>query len=118
MPRLLALAGFLLLQGLLVALSVPLLRGRIGRNASYGLRTRETLASDDVWYRANRASARISITIGVVLAAVAVALLFVRAIPDWAYFWTLFGLFMGGVVVDGIAGVAIARRLARESPLR
>lgn len=39
---------------LLIGLSLPMMFGRIGPNPWYGVRTRKTLASKEIWYRANR----------------------------------------------------------------
>ena len=38
----------------IIALSIPLILEWIPRNWFYGLRTRRTLSSDQVWYPANR----------------------------------------------------------------
>jgi uncharacterized membrane protein len=37
----------------LIALSIPLINGAVGRNHFYGFRTPKTLASDHIWYAAN-----------------------------------------------------------------
>ncbi|HLL90616.1 MAG TPA: SdpI family protein [Tepidisphaeraceae bacterium] len=43
------------LVGLLcMALSVPLVRGRVGRNAAYGVRFPESFGSDEAWLAINR----------------------------------------------------------------
>ncbi len=53
------LAGMFLLDGLLLGgVSLPLIASRVKRNALYGFRTPKTLASDDVWYAANRYAGR------------------------------------------------------------
>ena len=39
---------------LLIGLSLPMIFGRIGPNRWYGVRTPKTLASKEIWYRANR----------------------------------------------------------------
>jgi uncharacterized membrane protein len=47
--------GIILLVPLLViAISVPLILGKVPRNRWYGFRTPKTLSSDAVWYEANR----------------------------------------------------------------
>lgn len=38
----------------LLGLSIPLIRGRVGPNFLYGVRTRKTLSSPEIWYKANR----------------------------------------------------------------
>jgi uncharacterized membrane protein len=44
------------LPGLAVVFGVPMALGLVPPNRFYGYRTRKTLASADVWYRANRVS--------------------------------------------------------------
>jgi uncharacterized membrane protein len=39
---------------LTIALSVPMVLGKIPPNRFYGFRTRKTLSNPEVWYRANR----------------------------------------------------------------
>jgi len=36
------------------ALGIPLLRGRVSPNTTYGLRTAKTLSDERVWYAVNR----------------------------------------------------------------
>jgi uncharacterized membrane protein len=45
---------FLFVPLLVIALSVPLILGKVPRNHWYGFRTPKTLSSDTVWYPANR----------------------------------------------------------------
>jgi hypothetical protein len=116
--RLLTLAGFLLLQGILIALSIPFLYGRIAPNRTYGLRTRDTFASDAAWYRANRFSATHSIATSAVLCLAGVLLYRRDGIDDWALFWILLALLVGGVIWDGVVGMLRARHIAREEDAR
>lgn len=57
----------------LVAIGVPLARGRIPRNPIFGLRTGETLGDDEVWYVANRMAGRDLAAFGIGLAGWSVA---------------------------------------------
>jgi len=53
------LVGMFLLEGIVLgAVSLPLVASRIPRNGLYGFRTPKTLASDAVWYEANRYAGR------------------------------------------------------------
>jgi uncharacterized membrane protein len=45
-----------ILPGLAVVFGIPLTLGLVPPNHFYGYRTRKTLSSADVWYRANRVS--------------------------------------------------------------
>src|SRR5438034_6073057 len=37
----------------MIALAVPLMRGRVKPNLIYGVRTQRTLSDEDAWYRSN-----------------------------------------------------------------
>ena len=52
---------------MLGALAVPLIRGRVPRNGVYGFRVPKTLASDAVWYPANRVHGRCLLVSGAIL---------------------------------------------------
>ena len=54
---------------LLVALAIPLILDMIPRNGFYGYRTPRTLASDEVWYPANRYAGKALVVAGLVWAA-------------------------------------------------
>ncbi|HEY2589610.1 MAG TPA: SdpI family protein [Tepidisphaeraceae bacterium] len=47
-------AGWMLGALAIIGASVPLLRGRVPRNRIYGIRLRQSLASDEAWYEINR----------------------------------------------------------------
>jgi uncharacterized membrane protein len=72
--RLVLLVTFLASGGLMIALSIPLLRGRIGPNPFYGFRVRRTLEDRAVWFAANRYAARWMAAAGAALIATAVGL--------------------------------------------
>jgi uncharacterized membrane protein len=66
------------LSGLLLALvSLPLIASRIPRNHLYGFRTPKTLASDGVWYEANRYAGRQLFAAGATIVAGCLLLLMV-----------------------------------------
>ena len=67
-PQLLLPLLFLANGLLLAGLAVPLIRGRVPRNPWYGFRVEKTLASDEVWYAANRFMGKDLLWCGVVLA--------------------------------------------------
>ena len=56
---------------------IPLVIRKIGRNALYGFRTRETLASDKAWYAVNYGAAKTGVymSIGMVIFGIVLALL-------------------------------------------
>src|SRR2546423_6630531 len=45
--------GFLVGAGFIAIVSIPLILKLVPRNPFYGFRTRSTLASDEIWFRAN-----------------------------------------------------------------
>ncbi len=49
------LAG-LVVPGVILVVSLPMILGKVGPNNIYGFRTRKTLSSREVWYPANRAA--------------------------------------------------------------
>lgn len=67
---------------ILIAISIPMYLGKIKRNNWYGFRTPKTLSSDEIWYPANKDSARNFIYGGVLILISALILYFLRtALP-------------------------------------
>lgn len=62
---------------LIVGLSVPMIQGKVRRNALYGMRTPKTLSSDAIWYPANRYAGRALFTAGAIQAALTLPLLLI-----------------------------------------
>jgi uncharacterized membrane protein len=59
-----------LANGLLFSgLAIPMIRGMVPRNGLYGFRVPKTLASDAVWYPANRYMGRCLLVSGAILVA-------------------------------------------------
>jgi uncharacterized membrane protein len=87
--------------GLLIwMLAVPMKNGTIARNPLYGFRTPATLASDEVWYLANRLAGRLMVTAGKVTIAASPLVFFV---PESARVVVLI------LVVQGPLFYAVAR---------
>ena len=59
---------------LIVAGCMPMILGKVKRNAWFGFRTAKTVASDEVWYPANR-FAGCAIAVGAILSVVGITLL-------------------------------------------
>ena len=83
---------------------------RIGPNRIYGVRTRKTLADEDVWYESNAYGGRLLFRTGLVQLVAVVALFFVpRLRADFvAYNLTCGAVILGGVV---LASVLIIRHV-------
>jgi hypothetical protein len=98
----------------LALLAIPLVRRRVGPNQLYGLRTRETLADEDVWYEANARSGRDLVRLGLGTVAASSALVAVPWRAPEHYALVCAGLLVVGVVVYAVRGLRIARAVARE----
>jgi SdpI/YhfL family protein len=94
-PQTLLLSTFLVSGLLLCAIAIPLIREQIPRNRWYGFRVPKTLASDQVWYAANRFAGRDLLATGLIIAAGTLALwpfagrLSVDAVSWWGLALTL-----------------------------
>ena len=51
---------------LIIAISIPLMLGKVPRNHWYGFRTPKTLSSDAIWYPANRIGGKYLCIAGVI----------------------------------------------------
>ena len=68
-------AGFFLLTGLLlIVLAIPMIRGKVKRNAWYGMRLPVTQKSDDIWYPANAYAGKGLVVSGLIVMVTAVLL--------------------------------------------
>lgn len=76
----LALAAYML-PGLAIVFGVPMALGLVPPNRLYGYRTRKTLSSEAVWYRANRAAGWSLVLCGI--AALGHNILLQHNHPDW-----------------------------------
>ena len=98
---------------LFVALAIPLLRRRVRPNALYGLRVKETLENERVWYEANARSARDLLGVGIGIALAAVLMLILRVGMTAAALLLTIGM-LGGVLFACIRGIRTARAVKRE----
>ena len=82
---------------LILALSIPLILGKVSANGSYGFRTPKTLSSDDVWYPANRAEGWF------MLAAAVLSIFFNLAlwwtVPEWSPSRTVLWMTAGNMIL-------------------
>lgn len=105
---------YVITNALVAGLGIPLLRRRIKPNGLYGLRIRETLADEDVWYEANARSGRDAIIIGVVGLALSVGLYVAPQVPESTYHSLMIGYLLAAVVLSFIGDVRFAKRLSEE----
>lgn len=61
---------------LVVAVSLPLVRGKVGMNHSYGIRVRQSFESEEKWFKINRYGGRQLMIWGAIIAALGVVTMF------------------------------------------
>ncbi len=90
----------------ILVLGIPLLLGKVPPNALYGLRTRRTLADEEIWYRANRFAGLVLMLAG------GVVLLAWALVPRSPFEgpWGM-GILLGVVVLALVLSTAYAARL-------
>lgn len=104
---------------LLIALSVPLIQGRVKPNAWYGFRIPLTLNGPDIWYPANRYAGQLLLAYGLVLLVVTLGLPFVLGMPPTEGATDVYALCIAAVALVGIVLVLAfswhyARKLAQK----
>ncbi len=67
-------AGIVIQAVTLMVEAIPLIRGEVTPNGSYGFRTSKTMSDTAHWYAANAFSGRITIVAGIVLIVLAITL--------------------------------------------
>jgi hypothetical protein len=70
---------------LLIALSIPLILGKIPPNGLYGFRVKKTMENPDIWYPVNKYSGKWLLAVGSVMVLAASVLFFVPAISIDGY---------------------------------
>jgi MFS family permease len=104
------LLGYVVAGLVLAALSVPLIRRRVGPNAWYGFRVRRTLQDAAVWYEVNAYAGRRLFVAGLVTAAAALALALVPGLSVDLY---ALACLAAALVAIGVAIVQSFRYLRR-----
>ncbi len=95
-----------LIAGLLiVVVSWPLIKGKIGRNYFYGIRTQEALASDQNWREINAYGGRMFLRFGIFV--IIIGLVGLRLPPDLWFFYDMASL---AVIIGGLIMVLTAIR--------
>ena len=79
---------FIFCGTVLIALSIPLILGRVPPNLWYGFRVRRTLEKPEIWYPANKYSGQLGAALGSILVVAAVALYFVPGIGFESFAWS------------------------------
>lgn len=113
-PTTILLILFLAGGGVLIGISIPLVRRRIGPNPWYGFRVRPTLEDPEVWYPANAYSGRWLLSAGVAEIVVATALYFVPDLEIAVYAAIVGGVTVAGIVIGFVQSLRFVRRLTKE----
>lgn len=105
---------YVITGALFVALGTPLMRRRIRPNGLYGLRVRETLDDEQVWYEANARSGRDMVVVGVIGFAMSIALYLAPNVDEETYHLIMGGFLLASVILTYVWDVRFAKRLAAE----
>ena len=93
---------------LLMALSVPMITGKIPPNGFYGFRVKKTMENPDIWYPVNRFSGKWLLATGLVLALAAAGFFFIPGISLDIYSYVVLAVW---VVASTAAMIACLRYL-------
>ncbi len=105
---------YVALGGLLIALGLPMVLGRVPPNRLYGFRTPTTLARPDIWYPVNRVAGWWSVVLGAVTAT-ATAIAWVGGAPPVPAVVVLAVVVGVGVAGMAIHGCVLSGRLKRSN---
>lgn len=105
---------YVITNALIAGLGVPLLRRRIKPNGLYGLRIRETLADEEVWYEANARAGRDMMIMGVLGVVLSIGLHLSPHVSQSTYHSLMIGYLLAAVVLSFMWDVRFAKRLAEE----
>ena len=101
--------------GLIMALSIPLVLGKIGPNPWYGFRVKKTLTDPTIWYLANAYSGKRLFIVGLVVNLISVVLYFVPNMDINIYTLSCAGVTVGGLIVAVIQTLLYLRRFPSKT---
>jgi SdpI/YhfL family protein len=96
--------------GLLTALSIPLILGKIGPNPWYGFRVKKTLNDPAIWYPANAYAGKRLFVVGLSGTLIAAVLYIVPNMDTNTYAWAGAVVIVGGLIVAVIQSFLYLRR--------
>lgn len=91
---------------LLVLVGLPLALELIGPNPLYGVRTAATLASAEVWYRANFWAGAVAVAGGIASVFVNLAILRSSRLREGAKWWLCLASTLAAALAMAVAGIA------------
>jgi uncharacterized glyoxalase superfamily protein PhnB len=95
----------------------PLAQRRVPPNRWYGVRLKATLSRPAVWYEANAVCGDGLVRLGLVLFVVALALPFVRGLPELGYVAICTAVLVVGSTRATVRGIRVVKRLTAAPPL-
>jgi len=96
---------FLFSGVLVMALSAPMIIGKIPPNGLYGFRVKKTMENPDIWYPVNAYSGKWLLAIGLVMVLAAVGLFFVPGISLDVYAYAVLAVWVVMFTVGMVACV-------------
>jgi hypothetical protein len=108
-----------LLAGLLiVAVSWPLIRRKIGMNRWYGIRLKAAFESEEKWYQLNEYGGRLFLRWGILVMLVGLTGLVLPPRLEFVYIWASLAVIIGSLVVVMLDLRRYTRRLqeTKDSP--
>src|SRR5512137_1741345 len=99
---------------LLMALSLPLLWGKVPPNGVYGFRVKATLENPRIWYAANKYAAKRMLVAGAVFVVAAVILYFIPGVGVDTYSLGCLFLFAVPFIIGLVQSVRYVKSLGRQ----
>lgn len=99
---------------LLIALSIPLIRGKIPPNGLYGFRTPRTMSDPGIWYPANTYAAWRLLWVGIVIAIAALTVCLIPGLKVDVYAYIIAGVAGIGLIVTLIQSFLFLGKLPRQ----
>lgn len=100
----------LLVGGLSLALSIPLIKGKVKMNYLYGVRFKKSFESEERWYEINRYGGRLLAYWSVSMMAVGVVMFFIPFEAGHVLFWVVL-LYPLTALIPALQSYRYARRL-------
>jgi uncharacterized membrane protein len=98
-----------------IALAVPLVRGRVGRNGFYGVRFPQSFQSDEAWFAINRFGGRRLILWSIPMIGLGVAAFFISLQPRPILAMALTAASLVLILIPVIESWRFARRYQRQA---
>ncbi len=108
------LAMFLVVGGIFIGLSIPLIKGNVPPNRWYGFRVPRTLNDPQVWYPANAYAGWRLLWVGILTLIVAIAAYFIPNLEMVVYTFIVAGVVVMGVAITLVQSFSYLGTLTDE----